>query len=388
MPRTRMALIVATPLALALTACGGGTPDSAEPAAPATADALDDASADELYEQAQEEGSVVVYSFTSRIAEVETAFEAAYPGVDLIGNDISATEQIARIKAEAQAGTPGADVAYLSDAPVVLTELVEAGLLHGYVPPRLDDTVPDRYREPLLAQRLSTKVLMYNEDAHPDGPPVGNLWELTQPEWTGRVVMVDPAVRGDYLDLATELTLRSDDMAAAYQELTGTELELDDGVPDAGSQWLKDLYENDVVLVDDTDNVNAAVGQIGQDAPPVGFTSYSDRRDNADEGWALQVATDVAPANGIAFPALLGIVDGAEHPAAARLLIDFLMGDDTETGGAGFEPFYVAGDYPVRTDVVPPADAVALDDLGAWIIDPAAVAERRAEVADFLLTLG
>lgn len=388
MPRTRAALTFAAPLALILAACGGGTPDAAAPAAPATDDTLDDASIDELYEQAQEEGSVVVYSFTSRIAEVETAFEETYPGVDLVGNDISATEQIARIRAEAQAGTSGADVAYLSDAPVVLTELVEAGLMHGYVPPRLADAVPAQYREPLLAQRLSTKVLMYNEDAHPDGPPVTNLWELTQPEWTGRVVMVDPAVRGDYLDLATELTLRSDELATAYQELTGTELQLDEGVPDAGRQWLKDLYENDAVLVDDTDNVNAAVGQIGQDAPPVGFTSYSDRRDNADEGWALQVATDVVPANGIAFPALLGIVDGAEHPAAARLLVDFLMGDDTETGGDGFAPFYVAGDYPVRTDIVPPADAVGLDELGAWVIDPEAVAERRAEVADFLLTIG
>ncbi|GMA32060.1 hypothetical protein GCM10025875_20520 [Litorihabitans aurantiacus] len=63
------------------------------------------------------------------------------------------------------------------------------------------------------------------------------------------------------------------------------------------------------------------------------------------------------------------------------------MGDDTETGGAGFEPFYVAGDYPVRDDVVAPAEAVGLEELGAWSIDPAASAERRRQVSDFLLTI-
>jgi iron(III) transport system substrate-binding protein len=200
-------------------------------------------------------------------------------------------------------------------------------------------------------------------------------------------VLVDPNVRGDYLDLVTEMSLRADEMAAAYEEHFGTEIELADGVEDAGLQFISDLYNNDAVLVDDTDTVNAAIGALGQDAPPVGFTSYSDRRDNEDEGWALQVATGVAPSPGIVFPAMLGITAGAENPAAARLLIDFMMGDDTETGGAGFEPFYVAGDYPTRTDVVAPADALPLEELDGWIIDAEASAERRDAVADFLLTI-
>jgi iron(III) transport system substrate-binding protein len=386
--RLRLAAAAVAPLLL-LAACGGGSPGAATADDPTSAapDPLDEASVEELVAQAEKEGSVVVYSFTSRIAAVEAAFEAEYPEIDLIGHDISSTEQIARIKAEAQAGSESADVAYLSDAPVVVTELVQPGLLTPYVPPRLADVVPAEFTTPLLSQRLSTKVLMYNEASHPDGPPVTNLWELTQPEWRGKVVMVDPAVRGDYLDLMTQVVLRSEEMAAAYEELTGEELTLDEGIPDAGSQWIRDLFANDVVLVDDTDNVNAAVGALGQDAPPVGFTSYSDRRDNEDEGWALQVADGVTPSPGIAFPAYLGLVEGAAHPAAARLFIDFVMGDDSADGGPGFEPFYVAGDYPVREDLAAPAEAISLEELGSWVIDPDEVAQRRAEVADFLLTL-
>lgn len=381
------------PVLLGLSACGGGAPEAegdsaAQDAAAAVSTELDGLTHDELVARATEEGQVTVYAFTSRIAQVEEEFEKAYPGIDLIGHDISATEQIARLAAEAEAGAPSADVAYISDAPVVLTELLENGVLTNYVPERVAELVPEQFQQPLLANRLSTKILMYNEEAHPDGSPITTLWQLTEEAWRGRVVSVDPSVRGDYLDLMTEIVLQSDAMAAAYDEHFGSPIVLDEDVQNAGEQFLRDLYANGLVLVDDTDNVNAAVGATGQDAPPVGFTSYSDRRDNEEEGWALQASLGTAPAVGITFPAYLGLVAGGTNPAAARLVIDFLMGDDSQTGGEAYAPFYVAGDYPVRTDMATPPDAAPLEDLGAWNIDPVATAEIRRDVADFLLTLG
>lgn len=374
-----------------LAACGGGTPTAAGPAtASSTASAAvdyDSLSHEELVAMAEEEGSVTVYSFTSRIARVEEAFEAAYPGIDLIGHDISSTEQITRLQAEAAAGAPSADVAYISDAPVVITELLEEGIVENYVPARVADSLPEEYAEPMLANRLSTKILMYNEEAHPNGSPISNLWQLTEEPWRGRVVMVDPTQRGDYLDLLTEMVLQSEELEAAYEEHFGEAIALDSGITNAGEQFIKDLYDNGLILVGDTDSVNAAVGATGQDNPPVGFTSYSDRRDNEEEGWALQASLGTAPAVGITFPAYIGIVSGAKSPAAARLVADFLMGDDSATGGDGYKPFYVPGDYPTRTDITIPEGAVPLTELGAWDIDPRRTAEIRSEVADFLLTL-
>ena len=132
---------------------------------PAWADGhLNQMGPDELLPLAEAEEEVVVYSFTSRIWRVEAAFEEAYPNIDLQGFDISSTEQIARLKAEAQAGVTNADVIYISDTPVVLTELLAAGIIAPYVPPRVADRVPAEYQSPLLAQRLSTTVLMYNEE--------------------------------------------------------------------------------------------------------------------------------------------------------------------------------------------------------------------------------
>jgi iron(III) transport system substrate-binding protein len=340
----------------------------------------------ELAERAKQEGQVVVYAFTSRIARVEQAFEAAYPGIDLVPFAMSSTQQIARLKFESGAGIANAGVAYISDAPVVQEELVTPGILQNYIPPDFKDRVPMEHQEPLLANRLSTKVLMYNEEAHPDGAPVRNLWELTLPEWRGRVVMVDPLVRGDYLDLMAEIVAQDEAMASAYEAQVGKPIKHEDGVESAGEQWLADLFANGVVLVSNTDAVNDAVGKKGQANPPVGFTTYPDRRDNEEEGRALQIANEVEPAPGILFPASLAVVKDAPHPAAARLLIHFMMGDDSPTGGDAFQPFYVAGDYATRTDIEPHPDAIPLDELRAWPIDPERLVEIQ-DVADLILTL-
>lgn len=356
-------------------------------AAPVMAQDLDTLPAADLAPLAEAEGTVTVYAFTSRIGRVEQAFEAAYPGIDMVAYDMSSTEQIARIRSEADAGLAGADVIYISDAPVVLNELLSRNLVQAYVPPRMADLVPGQFQSPLLAQRLSTKVLMYNEETHPDGAPVDNLWDLTRDEWAGKVIMVDPLQRGDYLDLMTEIVLRADEMAAAYETEFGQPLTLKDGHRNAGEQFIADLFANDLVLVGSTDDVNAAIGAKGQQAAPIGFTSYSDRRDNEDEGWALQVANEVAPANGIVFPALLALNPNAANPAAARLVMDFMMGDDSETGGPAFAPFYVAGDWATRSDIAPHPDAIPLDDFNGWMTDAAATAKIRAEVADLILTL-
>lgn len=347
---------------------------------------LDTMSAGELLPLAKKEGTVTVYSFTSRIKKVEKAFEAAYPDIDLQGFDISSTEQIARIKAESAAGVTNADVVYISDAPVVLSELFAKGIIEKYVPPRVADRVPEQFKTPLLAQRLSTKVLMYNEEANPNGSPVTNLWQMTTPEWKGRVVMVDPLQRGDYLDLMTEIVLQSDEMAAAYKAQFGSAIDLA-GASSAGEKFIADLFANDVILVKSTDDVNAAVGKLGQTNPPVGFSSYSDRRDNEEEGWALQVANGVEPAPGIIFPAIVAVSKGAKNPAAARLVIDFLMGDDSDTGGAGFKPFYVPGDYSTRKDITAHPDAVPLSEFRAWRVNPNETAKIRSDVGDLILTV-
>lgn len=353
----------------------------------AMADDLDGLTPEQLLPLAQKEGSVTVFSLSSRIAKIEKAFEEAYPGIDLIGLDMSSTKQIARVEAEQQAGVNAVDVLYIADTPVVFDKLLEEKRVVNYVPPRIAGELEDRYKAPLLTQRLSTKVLMYNEKAFPNGSPVTNLWQLTKPEWQGRVLMVDPSQRGELLDLLTEISLHPDEMAAAYKAEFGKDIEVEDGLQGAGEQFVKALIENDLIMLPNSDVLNKSIGDVNAKNPPVGFGTYSDRRDNEKEGWALQVANNVEPANGILFPAVLTIADKAPHPAAARLLIDFMFGDNSPTGGPGFEPFNVPGDYPVRKSIADHPDSVKLGELKAWTIDPAKTAAARGRISDLIITL-
>lgn len=353
----------------------------------AAAQDLDTMTPAELLPLAQAEGSVTVFSLSSRIARVEAAFEEAYPGIDLIGLDMSSAKQIARIIAEQDAGVYAVDVVYVTDSPVVLRDLLTPGRIHTYVPPRVADQLEEKFKVPLLVHRLSTKVLMYNEQAYPNGSPVTNLWQLTLPEWTGKVMMVDPTQRGELLDLLTEIALHPDEMAAAFKAQFGTDIVVDDDLNGAGEQFIRNLFLNDLVLVSNSDDLNKAVGTKDATDPPVAFGTYSDRRDNEEEGWALQVANDVEPANGILFPAVLAVADKAPNPAAARLLIDFMFGDDSADGGAAFKPFNVPGDYATRSTIADDPDSVPLEGLNAWTIRSEAIAENRARIADLIITL-
>jgi iron(III) transport system substrate-binding protein len=348
---------------------------------------LDSLSSDQLYEIAKEEGQVTVWSLSSRIAQVETAFEEKYPGIDLIGLDINSTNQISRLIAEQNAGVGGVDVLYLSEAPTVFTELVPDGRLARYFPPRLEGQVAEELTGPLVTHRLSTRALMYNEAAYPEGSPITNLWQLTTPEWRSKVLMEDPAQRGEVLDLLTEISLRPDEMAGAYQELFGTPIEVEAHLNGAGQQFIQDLFGNDLILVSSSSTVRASVGDKDATDPAVGFMTYSSMRDNEQEGWALQIANDVNPTSGILFPAVLGIARDTSNPAAARLVIDFMFGDDSPTGGVGFEPFYVTGDYATRRTIEDPADALPFDELNLWQIDPASIAQERAEILDLVIAL-
>lgn len=356
-------------------------------AAPALAQDLDTMTPAELYEIAKKEGSVTVFSLSSRIAKIEASFEAAYPGIDVIGVDLNSTRQISRLDAEQRAGIYAVDVLYLSEAPIVLRDLLPKGMVTGYVPPRVVKDVPEEFRRDLLTHRLSTRALMYNEAAYPNGSPITNIWQLTLPEWRGKVLMEDPAARGEVLDLLTEFSLRPDEMAAAYEAQFGKPITVDSDLNGAGEQFIRDLFKNDLVLVNDSTTLRAAIGDIKATNPSVGFTTYSAARDNKAEGWALQISNETVPSAGILFPAVLAIAKNAPHPAAARLLVDFMMGDDTPSGGPGFEPFYVQGDYAARRTIADHPDAVPLEELNLWATDPAATGKARARILDLVIML-
>jgi len=356
-------------------------------AVPAQSQDLDSMSVEELLPIALQEGRVTVFSLSSRIAQVKAGFEAKYPGIEVNGIDLNSTRQIARLQAEQRAGIFAVDVLYMSETPIVYRDLVPEGMVERYVPERVVPDVPAALRENLLTHRLSTRALMYNEASYPDGSPITNLWQLTTPEWSGRVLIDDPTQRGETLDLLTEIALQADAMASAYEALFGRPISVDRDLQGAGEQFIRDLFNNDVVMINDSETLRSAVGTITDRPSPVGFMTYSASRNNARDGMALQISNETQPAAGILFPAVLAIARNAPNPAAARLLIDFMMGDDTPSGGPGFEPFFVQGDYAARRTIADHPAAIPFDGLNLWLIEPGRTGQRRQRILDLVITL-
>lgn len=355
--------------------------------APAQAQDFDTMTEEELLPYALEEGAVTVFSLSSRIARIKTSFEEKYPGIEVEGVHLNSTRQIARLQAEQRAGIYAIDVMYMSETPIVYRDLLPAGMVEAYVPERVKADVPEALRENLLTHRLSTRALMYNEAAHPDGSPIANLWQLTTPEWRGRVLIDDPTARGETLDLLTEIALRGDEMAEAYEAQFGQPIEVDSDLQGAGEQFIRDLFNNDVVMMNDSQTLRSAVGIISDGPKPVGFMTYSSSRNNERDGMALQISNDTVPGAGILFPAVLALGKNAPNPAAARLMVNYLMGDDSPTGGSGFAPFAVQGDYAARRTIEDHPDAIPFDDLNLWLIDPAKTGAARQRILDLVITL-
>ena len=177
-----------------------------------------------------------------------------------------------------------------------------------------------------------------------------------------------------------------DQLAAAYEELYGEELVLSEGCANAGYEFLKRLRENEPIFTSASDEVAEAVGTPGQSDPPIGFCASSKLRKNEDNGWVL-APVNLYPTTGIPAINTLYVVEGCEHPAAAKLLIRFMMGGiDGDT--SGYEPFNTLGGWPVRDDIEPAEGSVPYEEMNVSPFDPNSIYTEFMNVRDFWQMLG
>lgn len=333
-----------------------------------------------LYRQARQEGSVTVYSYSSRIAVVARTFEQRYPGIKVNWFDIDGAEILTKVLAEQRARNYLADVIFLIGMPELVHLLAPRGMVVNYVPPDLVTKIPRRYREPFLSHQLNFRVLYYNPERSAT-PPVDNLWDLTQPEWRGRVLFPDPLKLPEFLAYLVMVTVRHEEMARAYRAKYGP-LTLGPGVENAGYEWIRRLLQNGVVVVPSADAVVEAVGRAGQARPPVGISAWSLMRlKERNPALQVDVALSVEPVAAVSDRAVIAIPAFAPHPAAAKLFIRWLMGD--EKGGGGFTPYHIVGHLPARADVPPPRGMPLPHQLRFWDPDHSAIWTHSANVRDF-----
>jgi iron(III) transport system substrate-binding protein len=331
---------------------------------------------------AKEEGSVIVYANSSKIAKAAEIWAEKYPDITLEGYDLGGDDVLTKTLGEQQSGTVVGDVWFSSGG----AEVVGNVLPHEYIWRFIPDTtsVSPEYTEPLLFSRFGTTILAYNSELN-DSCPVTNLWELTQPEWKGKFVIEDPLADASTLSKLLTIVLHADEMKQAYVDLYGTEPVLDADTPDAGWLWLKKFAQNGPIPQPGGDEVDSAFATPGMKDNLLAFTSYSNYPDVQDGNLAFEPCWGVTPTSGIQAQSYSAIMNQAPHPNAAKLFIKFITGEE------GRDPWAKFGTYfPDPTYEVPEGQKTLeeVQDL-TWFIPEQFAYDNLVQARDFyLLNLG
>lgn len=339
---------------------------------------------EELYEAAKKEGKVTVYSISSRIPKVAEAFEAAYPGIEVESFDIATNELLEKVSREYEAGQHVADVIHIKDEDGSLyNEYVKARKFYNYKPSDIFEHIDETYTKTATPLYIELTQLFYNEEAYPDGSPITNIWQLTEPEWKGRIMMQNPLDNISWNSWITGFCVGDtpDQLEQAYEDLYGEKLTLSDGCENAGYEFLKRLHDNEPVYTSSSDEVAEAVGTRGQTNPPIGFCSSSKLRKNEDNNWCL-VPVNLEPTNGIPLVNTLYVIGECEHPNAAKLFIRFMMGG-ADGKSEGYQPFNTVGGWPVRDDIEEAEGSIPYSELNISHVDTTDIYNNVNTVRDF-----
>lgn len=280
---------------------------------------------DALVKAAQAEGRVVAYWHSSRITKAAAGFKAKY-GITVTGTKMTDAETTERVVREVEANNIQADIIGYDDGPRLVTELLPGKFVENYVPPAQANAIPAAARDP-LAYLWQVTIFGYNTERN-QTCPITNVWQLTEPEWAGRLHMLDPRLRSTQIQAFSAIEDRAEELAAAYQKLHGKPLQLTEA--NAGLEFIKRLAASRPVLYNEDVEIAAAVGARGQTKPPIGLYTLGRHREIAEKNLALGMCK-LEPFLGINQPSYAQIVVGAPHPNAARLLMHYLL---TEEGAS------------------------------------------------------
>lgn len=382
-----------------LTACGGApsgssAPGSSSPGSETKAPGTEWAeevglnkteTVDELYEKAKKEGKVVVYSQSSRIKDVKATFEKQYPGVEVEAYHMGTNDVVEKVIREQGAGVFHADVAFLKEsAGTVTNEILAKGMMHPYKPTDLTTHMIEPYKTERagLVPYVSLRAFYYNTEAY-KSPPIDSWWDLTKPEWKGKVILEDPTISADTMDLFLAVIANPQDMEQAYKEEFGKDIELD-GTENASYEFFKRLLANDLILVKSSDEAVEAVGAPGQSSPPIAISASSKQRDIKEKGLKVAVTYDIKPKVSVAGESYLYIINKAPHPNAGKLLIRWMAGE-ADGKAEGFKPYNVQGSWSTRTDNGRD-DQPPLDQLNVWPADHNFFYQNFTKFRDFWMS--
>ncbi|MGV2079849.1 MULTISPECIES: ABC transporter substrate-binding protein [unclassified Rhizobium] len=298
-----------------------------------------------MVEAAKKEPPITVYAVTGKIVDTAAAFTKKY-GVKASGKKVNEATQVELMIRERQAGNVVGDVSVATDVASAMGELLPEGIVSSWTPPDLEADIPEKLRNPLTVVS-DAHVWTYNTEKYAKCP-VTNIWQLTEPQWKGKLAMLDLFDKPLYADWFNQIETHHDaEVAKAYEDLYGKKL--DTGGATATAAWVKAFAENGPLLSDSTTVADAA-GAPGQADPFFVITSTAKYRDNEAKGLKLGLCAGVKPFSGFLYPGFGLIATQTKSPNAAKLFVHYLMTEE------GIAPQTVDGKISGNSKINLPSD--------------------------------
>lgn len=339
--------------------------------------------AEELYEAAKQEDVLQIYTVSSRLFDVAESFTANYPELLVEVTYYRAEEMKDKLYENSTNDSYACDLIFTTNGDGNITEnLIPDGLAYMYVPYDIKNSLREGGSEEYLSVLLEVPLLTYNENVYSEDP-IDNWWELTKPEWKGKLYITDPTKSMISYTIFSMFIKNSEQLEAAYEECFGVPFEKVDGEV-AGETLIRKLIENDIQVFNDSDDVANAIASPGSASDAVGILNASKLRLN-DQGYSLKNMYDLKPFAGVINPANIMIAGGARNVNSAKLFVRWILGE-ADGNGEGYKPFLQVGAWPSRTDVAG-GDKKLLDEMNVIYTDESFTANSREGFLEFWSTL-
>ena len=287
---------------------------------------------DELYEKAKEEmaagGQLNFYSTTSFAEKAAANFMNDYPELadKVVYAEIDDGETYTILTSTIGSGVKdSADMALSQNGPDLKTYLLDEGLAFSYFPEALKDVVEEEYQDPAVVTFINSLLIYHNGNGSIN---LNNIWQLTEPEWNGKVFFKDPTKETVNLNFLMMLTSPewSDRLAAAYEAYYGKAFEAGE-FKNAGYAWIDGFLKN--VNYTYTSASKIATG-IASGAPGnLGLFVFSKLRkvDEADRGnlTVVQFENEVEGFSGFMYPIYATVAKDTDCPYTCALFINYLL---------------------------------------------------------------
>lgn len=347
-----------------------------------TSELQDHYSAEELYQKALKEDTLVIYSVSTRAFDVKETFEKAYPGLTVDVRDLRGDDIIKTVLENYENRDYACDLIICSDCDGSLyKELLEPGIAYSYIPWDISKHLREIDEDQGMVFLGEAMMMIYNDNLF-ETQPIQNIWELTGEKFKGRIIMANPLSSFSTYGFCATVIAESEMMQQSYEKYFGEKMMVPVGKQAGEIFW--EMVSPNIVFTNSSDEVMEGVGSFENTEYLIGVMISSKLR-YRELGYHLTPIYQLEPFAAVYTPNSVSIAGGSQNINSAKLFIRYLLGE-TDGKGEGVRPYATIGTWSARNDTSD-GDTIPLNQLDVKYLNKEFIYENRQDLIEFWETI-